>query len=223
MAESYTAAPAVPLRGARAAQLPLIGGRLCLDFANTANGRGTEHHTENLWDYPALLAWSRRAGAVDAAHAEALAEEARRHERAAESVRKQALVLREAIHRGFAALAHCRKPDPADLATINDGLAAALAHARLAPARAGFEWSWEEGKPALDRMLWPILRSAAELLTAAAELSRVKQCGGWDCGWLFLDLSKNSSRRWCEMEVCGSRAKARAYYARKRAAETHAE
>ncbi len=145
-----------------------------------------------------------------------------RHERAAETVRKHAIVLREAIHRSFTALAHRRKPNPDDLATLNETLASALAHARVMPAKTGFQWSWDESKPGLDRMLWPIARSAAELLTAA-ELARVKQCGGWDCGWLFLDLSKNNSRRWCEMEVCGSRAKARAYYARKRAAETRVQ
>jgi predicted RNA-binding Zn ribbon-like protein len=219
MPEPHNPVQPGPRRGTRAAALPLIGGRLCLDFANTANGRGTANHTENLTDFAALLAWSRHAGALDAAHAEALARESQRHERAAEGVRKRAIVLREAIHRGFTALAHHRKPDPGDLAVLNETLAGALGHALIAPGKTGFEWVWDESRPALDRMLWPIVRSAAELLTAA-ELPRVKQCGGWDCGWLFLDLSKNNSRRWCEMEVCGSRAKARAYYARKRADET---
>ncbi|MGH7124521.1 MAG: CGNR zinc finger domain-containing protein, partial [Stellaceae bacterium] len=79
----------------------------------------------------------------------------------------------------------------------------------------GFTWAWDD-EPALDRMLWPIVRSATQLLTAA-ELSRVKQCAGRGCSWLFLDTSKNGSRRWCEMEVCGSRSKARAYYARRKA------
>ena len=218
MAEAHNSAPALPIRGERAGKLPLIGGRLCLDFANTANGRGTEHHTENLWDYAALLTWSRRAGAIDAAQAEALATAARRHPRAAETERRRAVELREAIHRCFAALAHRRKFDAGDLAAINETLAQALGHTRVTPVKSGFEWGWEDDEPMLDRMLWPIVRSAAELLTAG-NLDRVKQCGGWDCGWLFLDLSKNNSRRWCEMEVCGSRAKARAYYARRRAAE----
>jgi predicted RNA-binding Zn ribbon-like protein len=206
-----------PARGTRAATLTLLGGRPCLDFTNTAHGRGTESHTDHLFDYAALVAWSRHAGVLDCSHAEAILTHAERHPRAAETARRRAIELREALHRHFAALARGRRPDAGDLAEINQALAAAMPHARVAPAKAGFQWAWDESEPSLDRMLWPIVRSAADLLTAE-ELPRVKQCAGCECGWLFLDLSKNGSRRWCEMEVCGSRAKARAYYARRKAA-----
>jgi predicted RNA-binding Zn ribbon-like protein len=206
-----------PLPGTRAATLTLLGGRPCLDFANTAHGRGTESHTDHLVDYSALVAWSRHAGILDDGHAETLLARAGRHPRAAKQTRDRAVALREAIHRYFGALAHGRRPDARDLAGINEALATALPHARVAPSKAGFQWAWDESEPALDRVLWPIVRSAADLLTAG-ELSRVKQCAGSECGWLFLDRSKNGSRRWCEMEVCGSRAKARAYYARQKAA-----
>ena len=63
-------------------------------------------------------------------------------------------------------------------------------------------------------MLWPVAWSAAELL-AQGPLERIRECPGQDtCGWLFLDLSKNASRRWCDMRVCGNRAKARRHYER---------
>ncbi len=201
-----------PLPGSRAAVLPLIGGAFCLDFTNTAHGRGTADHTDNLVDYAALIAWARHAGAIGTGEADALLKAAERRPRAAEAVRRRAVALRECLHRCFLALHRGARPDPRDLEGINRELAQALPHARLAPEAQGFTWSWDAA-PALDRVLWPILRSASQLLTAP-ELPRVKQCAGRACSWLFLDTSKNGSRRWCEMEVCGSRSKARAYYAR---------
>lgn len=209
--------PAAPRPGTRAAVLPLIGGPLCLNFTNTAHGRGTPEHTDNLVDYVALIAWSRHADAIDAGEAERLLEAAHRHPRAAETVRRRAIELRERLHRCFLALRHRAKPEPADLVGINEELTHALPHARLKPGASGLAWVWDD-EPTLDRMLWPIVRSATQLLTAP-ELPRVKQCAGHGCSWLFLDTSKNGSRRWCEMEVCGSRAKARAYYARRKAEE----
>jgi len=204
-----------PQPGTRAAVLPLIGGALCLNFTNTAHGRGTPDHTENLVDYVALIAWSKHAEAIAAVEAERLLAGAARHPRAAEAVRRRAVEFREQLHRSFLALRRGAQPDPRDLDGINRELVAALPHARLAPEAGAFTWSWDD-EPALDRVLWPIVRSATQLLTAA-ELPRVKQCQGRGCSWLFLDTSKNGSRRWCEMEVCGSRAKARAYYARRKA------
>jgi predicted RNA-binding Zn ribbon-like protein len=210
-------ATAMPLPGTRAAVLPLIGGPLCLNFTNTAHGRGTPDHTDNLVDFAALIAWSKHAEAIDAHEAERLLGAAERHPRAAEAVRRRAIELRERLHRCLHALDAGQKPEPADLAGINEELAHALPHARLEPHADGFTWAWDD-EPVLDRVLWPIVRSASQLLTAP-ELERVKQCAGRGCGWLFLDTSKNGSRRWCEMEVCGSRAKARAYYARRKAEE----
>ncbi len=80
----------------------------------------------------------------------------------------------------------------------------------------GFIWDWQDDpEPALDRVLWPIIRSAAQLLIAD-ELSRLKLCDADDCGWLFVDGSRNRSRRWCDMSDCGNRAKARRYRERQR-------
>ena len=90
--------------------------------------------------------------------------------------------------------------------------------AAIRPDASGFAWDWSGAGPALDRPLWPIARSAAELLTGPAH-EHVKQCPGAHCGWVFLDLTKNHRRRWCEMEVCGSRAKVRRYRERLRRAD----
>jgi predicted RNA-binding Zn ribbon-like protein len=90
-----------------------------------------------------------------------------------------------------------------------------MQHARLIPgANGALAWDWEDEGGSADLMLWPIARSAADVLTSPRELARVRQCPGAGCGWVFLDETKNRSRRWCDMDVCGNRAKARRHYAR---------
>jgi predicted RNA-binding Zn ribbon-like protein len=64
---------------------------------------------------------------------------------------------------------------------------------------------------------WWVARSAAELLTSK-ELTSVRECAGYDCGRLFMDGTKNRSRRWCDMASCGNRAKGRRHYERRKAA-----
>ena len=96
---------------------------------------------------------------------------------------------------------------------LNAVLAQALAQLRVVNTGEVFAWDWAGDDPTLDRMLWPIAQSAADLLTSD-ELGSVKQCSG--CSWLFVDRSRNHSRRWCDMRVCGNRAKARRYYERHR-------
>jgi len=130
-------------------------------------------------------------------------------------VLRRALALREAIHASGAALARGAPPPAAALAVVNRELAAAMTQARLRPAAGGFVWDFAAAPPALDSVLRPLVRSAAELLLAPLR-DRVKQCPGHGCGWIFLDLTKNRNRRWCEMEVCGSRAKVSRYRERQR-------
>jgi predicted RNA-binding Zn ribbon-like protein len=196
----------------------LVGGRLCLDFVNTLNGSRTTGETEEkLPDYAALVSWARQAGAIPERAARTLAQAARARPRAAAAVLTRAIELRETLYRIFAAAAAERAPAQADLAALNDALGAALAHAQLARTKEGFTWTWRAEEAALDEMLWPVVRDAAELLTAD-ELGRARVCDADECTWLFLDLSKNRSRRWCDMKYCGNRAKARRHYARHRAA-----
>jgi predicted RNA-binding Zn ribbon-like protein len=104
-------------------------------------------------------------------------------------------------------------PDPAALERLNGELARTLGLARVMPAEGGYSWSWAEGD-ALDDMLAPIARAAADMLVDDAELSRVRICAADDCDWLFLDTTKNRSRQWCSMASCGNRAKARRHYQR---------
>lgn len=203
--------------GSRADKLGLVGGEFCLDFANTVGSHAGEHPNDRLRGYADLVAWSRHAAILTADEAHQLAEEAARRPAAAAAVLARAVAVREAIYRIFSARAAGRAPDTADLDLLNGALAEALAHARVVATDRGFAWGWAGDATALDRPLWPIARSAAELLTSG-ELPRVRECAAEGCGWLFVDASRNRSRRWCDMQDCGNRAKARRHYARSKAA-----
>ena len=197
-------------------ELRLVGGRPCLDFCNTLDPRESPRPRDFLPSYGDLVAWAERAGLVAAAEARSLVAEARTRPAAAGAVFEEALVLREALFRVFSSVAARELVDAADLEILNGVLQRAGARARLTGSGPGFAWSWS-GDGELERPLWLVARSAAELLTSD-ELERLRKCAGRLCGWLFLDASKNRSRRWCSMESCGSRAKMRRLYARRRAA-----
>jgi predicted RNA-binding Zn ribbon-like protein len=192
-----------------------LTGRLCLDYANTADWHASEHPEEFLNSYADLVAWGRHVGILTDSQAKRLLRKATLRPSEAAEVLKRAVDLREAIFRIFAAIAHGSPPKAADLSLLNQALSGALAQARVTPAADGFAWDWSDDDDALDRPLWPVVRSAAELLTSP-ELRRVGECADANCGWLFLDTSRNHSRKWCDINDCGNRAKARRYYERKR-------
>lgn len=189
-------------------------GELCLDFANTSDWHASEHPQERLRSYADLLAWGEAAGILSADQATRLRQMALQQPEVATVAHRRAIELREAIYRIFSN--HYRRGaiDPADLQTLNAFLTEALPHLRLVQDRDGFTWSWEAEADALDRVLWQVARSAAELLTSAT-LERVRECeDDRGCGYLFVDTTRNRSRRWCSMESCGNRAKQRRHYAR---------
>jgi predicted RNA-binding Zn ribbon-like protein len=134
----------------------------------------------------------------------------------ATAVLLRAIALRDSIYEIFAAIAHRQSPHATDLITLNAALSETLARSQIAPTDTGFIWQWAGDGDALDRPLWSIARSAADLLTSD-DLQRVGQCADdRGCGWLFLDASRNHTRRWCDIRDCGNRAKAHRHYERKR-------
>jgi predicted RNA-binding Zn ribbon-like protein len=199
----------------RAANLELIGGAICLDFANTTSTRSQEVRRDYLPSYGELLAWCRHAGILTGDETKALQGQAARQPDMAASVLERAIALRETLYRIFAAIAQAQPPAAVDLMALNAALRQALARLEVVPTQDGFEWGWAQGEDDLDCMLWPIVRSAADLLTSES-VRRVRQCARQGCDWLFVDTSKNRSRRWCTMDVCGSRVKMRRYYQRRK-------
>lgn len=195
-----------------AGRLTLSGGELCLDFANSVGSRHTDHEHDYLEEYADLVAWSEHTGSIDSVEARDLDARAGGEPAAAAIVLARARALREAIYHIFDAQARAALPAAADLDLLNRELAAALAQLRLQPHADHFDWTWATGS-ALERPLWPIARSAADLLTSG-ELGRVHKCANDGCHWLFVDRSKNHSRRWCDMKECGNVAKVRRYRTR---------
>jgi predicted RNA-binding Zn ribbon-like protein len=194
----------------------LLGGHLCLDFANTADWHASDQPEERLTRYAEFVSWSQQAGVLTEKQAKRLLRQATDRPEEAMAVLQRAIILREAIYEVFAAVAHEQSPKATDLTTLNSALSETLTRSQITPTETGFGWQWAGEEDALDRPLWSIARSAADLLTSE-ELQRVGQCvDDRGCGWLFLDTSRNHTRRWCSIEDCGNRAKAQRHYERKR-------
>ena len=194
----------------------LTGGTLCLDLANTVDNRPTDA-TDLLRTYADLLAWSEQAGVLTAGERDALGAEAARRPPDATAALEGTRALREAIYAIFSSRARGAAVPPPALGLLNAAIGPSLARLRLRPVPGGFEWDWSSADLALDGMLAPVVDSAADLLTSP-DLARVRECEADSCGWLFIDRSRNRSRRWCDMSICGNRAKVRRHYRRVRAA-----
>ena len=193
----------------------LTGGLLCLDFANTVDDRPEIHPQELLTSFHDLVSWSQQAQVLTEQEARQLLEKAEQRPSKATRVLKKAVEVREAIFRIFRAVADDESPEDEDLVTLSTMVAEAQKHARLVPDTDGFHWDCAVKPDELDSMLWPVVRSAADFLTSD-DLGTVRVCASDSCDWLFIDTSKNHSRRWCNMKSCGNREKARRFYTRKK-------
>jgi predicted RNA-binding Zn ribbon-like protein len=192
-----------------------VGGVLALDFVNTGSHRVVGPFKERLDDYGELVRFAEEAVAIDQAEGEVLRSMANADAHEAADVVGAARELREAIYRAFSARGRGENANAGDLEVISRHYADAVRHQHLANTPDGFQFAWPDPPVSLAQVLWPMAVSATELLVSD-DVARVKECATDNCNWLFLDASKNKSRRWCEMKECGNRAKARRHYARKK-------
>jgi predicted RNA-binding Zn ribbon-like protein len=190
----------------------MVGGDVSMDLVNTASARSGPELKDRLTTYDDLVTWAERVHVAGPRRAERLRRAAAADPTAAEAVLGRAKELREVIYRVFTT----DTPDPPDLDALGRAAADAAAARRLRSSTDGYVFAWPDDD-ALEQLLWPVALSAAELLTSEDRV-RVKECASESCNWLFLDQSRNRSRRWCDMSDCGNRAKARRYLARKRKA-----
>jgi predicted RNA-binding Zn ribbon-like protein len=202
---------AVSLLGADATS-HFRGGRLCLALVNSVYWRRGPDPEERLDSYPDLLALADDAGWIP--QVDALRHAATERPAEADRVLSRAFHLREQLLAVFAAhAAGDPAPDP-ELAAVQKLASRGLAALRLGPSKDGYQLGWPE-----VRLDLPLLQAAvsAVLLLSGPELARVKQCPGPTCGWVFLDTTRNQSRRWCDSRECGNRNRAHTYYERSRA------
>lgn len=211
---------------AREGAWKFVGGRLCLDFVNTVGGRVSTPRAaartfadrvvgEKLTSYGDLVGWSQLAGVVTARDREGLLRTSRTRPSEAARVYRRSLALREAAYRLVKAALEGWEPRHEDARVLNQEVSVARTHERLVGTSEGFTWEWDDRGPLLERVVWPLACSVADLLTSP-DRARVRQCGGLECGWLFLDTSRNHSRQWCDMGDCGNLAKVRRFRQRHR-------
>ncbi len=206
--------PGIPSETRPEHTFELTGGALCLDFVNTLEDRPL-CRLEHLFHYSDLLSWSLQAGVVSGSAAKRLARRSKQRVSAARQLFLDAIALRECLFRIFSKLAAGGGATAADLSTLNRWLVESSAHLQLIESGPGFNWDWIESKASLQRPLWPVARSAADLLTSD-EAARVRECAAESCSWLFVDCCRTQKRRWCDMKTCGNRNKAKLYYQRHR-------
>jgi predicted RNA-binding Zn ribbon-like protein len=194
--------------------LDRIGGALALDFVNTVGFRGRDAPVEHLRSFHDFLLWSASAGTLERSALPRLSKRSRERPSGSLDLLERARTLREALYRLFRSRMGSVRPRPRDVATLNAWLAHAPERRGVRVVNGSFQWKVPHGRE-LERLLWPIAWSAADVLVTTAP-ERLKVCAGEGCGWLFVDVSRNLSRRWCSMSDCGNRAKARRHYDRAR-------
>ena len=193
----------------RFGDLRLLAGHPCLDFLNTVDWRGREEPVEYLNTYREFVAWTEEVGLITPHQARGLGGVSRS---SAVAALDRATAFREASYRALRALAQDRKPEARDLATMSAVIADARAHQTLRFVDGVLVWRASAEMDA-DAPLRAIALAFADLLVSH-QRRNIRECGGYECGWLFLDTTKNHARRWCSMDGCGNRAKARRFYAR---------
>jgi predicted RNA-binding Zn ribbon-like protein len=188
------------------------GGQLSLDFVNSVDGRvelnGNNYKIlkDKINNYEDLVDWARTIGIIEKTTAQNLAAQ---KGKIANRVFERAIKLRESLYRIFISIVENREPPKEDIEVLNSQCSAAREQQKLVYNSRKFSWNYAlPDEP--DNMIRQVALSGAELLLSD-QLKRVKQCPGDNCGWLFLDVSKNGSRQWCDMKDCGNVAKVRRY------------
>jgi len=188
---------------------------VCLDFANTLDDRYSGEPKELIERYEDLARFAEDTGLLEGADTDRLTRLSLHSVKEAEKVRRRAIQLREAIYAVFWALVQKKPISEAALQELNRWAQEAAQHCSLIEKGGQFEWRFDAARDDLAAPLWPIARSAADLL-ASEQVQYVRACASKTCEWLFLDESKNHGRRWCDMTKCGNRAKVRAFYDRQK-------
>ncbi len=183
-------------------------GALCVTFVNTASAKRRALET-----YGDLVAWGVETGALSAPDGSRLLDAAAEHPGAAGGVVRRARTLIRRLERIFVALAAGRRPAAADFEALNAELRRVMSARQLVATHGGYQWSWGEldGED-LDRMLWPVVLSAGNLLVTG-DRERVRQCGE-GCGLWFIARGAGRPRKWCGV-TCRNRASSKTHYHRK--------
>jgi predicted RNA-binding Zn ribbon-like protein len=190
----------------------LVAGALCLDFVNTLDNRPSGKPKELLKSYIDLARFGEDTGILDSTQVDWLFEHSYTLPQEAERALRAGIELRETIYAICSAIIQKRAVPPKALAQLNGFVQDAALHSWMVEINGRFEWRFDNTSP-FDAVLWPIARSAVDLL-ASDLLPFVRACASKTCQWFFVDTSKNHRRRWCKMQLCGNRTKVKNFYRR---------
>ena len=193
------------------------GGALCLDFANTIHNSHAADNEDELRGISDLLHWAMEAGLLSPAERKRLAADYDRNPRAAAAALAAGIAARDLLLAIFSGVAGGRRVAPSRLTALNVALARSPARLRVHRHAGRITTAWQSAANGPQPVLFAILISAARLL-ASDRAVRIRECASADCTWLFVDETRNHSRRWCDMATCGNRMKARRHYRRSQAA-----
>lgn len=193
--------------------LLLDGGCACFDFINTVHSRVEEERHEYLESYKDLITWCRHVELLSESRLAGLEEMVNQNPGRARKAFSEVIETREMLYRFFSSVAAGQPVAERDMKAFNRQLSKTLVNLEFREVDGKLKPGWKTGESDFSEPLWRIMKSAYELLTEE-ETERIKECEA--CGWIFLDQSKNKSRRWCNMQTCGSIHKAKKYYHRQK-------
>ena len=195
-------------------EFQLVAGHLALDFANTLNYRyDPDRLIDLLPSYERFLAFCRQSEVITAAHMRKLLDGLSEFD--SQRVLKEVIELREALYFLILSAAHGRSPDESHLRALNRFISEARAVDEVVWHKRRFVRSSRHVPERPDGPLRQVVDAAVVLITSS-DISNVRECSEKTCRWFFLDRSRNHSRRWCDMQLCGNRSKAKRFYARTR-------
>lgn len=189
----------------------LSGRALAADFVNTLDERPSGG-LERLSDYGRLVDWSVQAGALAIPEAEELEATARLQPVQADEIVVEARKFRETVFRLFQAVVHRLEPAQQDVDDLQGWATEIDQGRRLVPIAGGLAWREEPRTGYLAAPLLSVAKSAIDVVTDEVKRRRLRLCASEACDWCFLDMSRAGTRRWCDMTVCGNRAKAKRHY-----------
>jgi predicted RNA-binding Zn ribbon-like protein len=195
-------------------EFQLVAGNLALDFANTLDYRyDPDRLIDLLPNYERFLAFCRQSGVITGAQMRKLLDGL--SESDSQRVFEEVIEFREALYFLILSAVQDRRPDESHLRALNRILAGARALDEVVWHKRRFDRRSRDITERPDGPLRQIVDAAVGLITSS-DIDHVRECGEKTCRWLFLDRSRNHTRRWCDMQLCGNRSKAKRFYARTR-------
>ena len=194
--------------------LELDGGALCLNFVNSVRNRFENPLFEFIVTPEDWILWNRRVQHFNEVAVQDLRKYSYENQGIAIIELRRIIKVREMLYRIFRNIAHKELPLNEDIRIFNKECSFAFRYLNIKindKLESSVRWSYERSD--LLRVLLPIIKSAYELLISDT-MERIKECS--NCGWLYLDQSKNNCRIWCNMKTCGNSMKIKKYYEKKK-------